>query len=312
MHRINEPGLRRLANSQSGILTREQLAIVGVDRWSIAHRVKAGRWQRPAPGVIVVNSGELMVDQRRWVAVLHGGDDALLAGVAAAQSAGLQKWSRPEIEVLVPHSARMPSPLEGAVYRRTRRDLRTMRERRAVMPRCRIEVAVLLFAASEPNPRTAAGIIAAAIQQRLTTPDSLLEWLDRLTPLRWSAFIKEALNDFAGGMQSVGERDVKRMCQRYHLAPPRRQTPRRDATGRWRFTDCEWPLNDRRILVLEVDGAFHMDVDQWEEDLKRQRALASDNRVTVHCTTRELRDCPENVARDLIRVGVSRTLGDRK
>ena len=75
-----------------------------------------------------------------------------------------------------------------------------------------------------------------------------------------------------------------------------------------RFMDCEWRLANGRILILEVDGAFHMEAAQWEEDLARQRALIREDRTFAHCTTGELRDRPETVARDLIALGVPRTL----
>jgi very-short-patch-repair endonuclease len=58
--------------------------------------------------------------------------------------------------------------------------------------------------------------------------------------------------------------------------------------------------------VLEVDGGFHMDVEEWEDDIARQRALAAPDRILVRCTSRELRDEPERVARDLITLGVPR------
>ncbi|GAB2982696.1 hypothetical protein [Nocardioides montaniterrae] len=130
------------------------------------------------------------------------------------------------------------------------------------------------------------------------------DWLDRLHPLPQSARLRAALDEIAGGAQSVGELDVRRLCKRFGLAPPARQVRRRDMHGRWRFTDCEWVLPDGRILVLEVDGAFHMNVEQWEEDLARQRALSDPHRLVIRCTTRELRDVPERVAHDLRLLGV--------
>lgn len=57
-------------------------------------------------------------------------------------------------------------------------------------------------------------------------------------------------------------------------------------------------------MVLEVDGLFHMDVAQWEDDLARQRALSGTDRVIIRCTSRELRDEPQRLARDLKRLGV--------
>jgi very-short-patch-repair endonuclease len=74
-----------------------------------------------------------------------------------------------------------------------------------------------------------------------------------------------------------------------------------------RFTDCEWPLPDGRVLVLEVEGIFHMEAEQWEADMVRQRALADPMRLILRCTSRELRDDPAQVARDLRRLGVPAT-----
>jgi len=96
------------------------------------------------------------------------------------------------------------------------------------------------------------------------------------------------------------------MCRTHGLAQPARQVKRLDAGGRLRFTDCEWRLPDGRTLMLEVDGAFHMEVEHWEDDLARHRALAAADRVVIRCTSRELRDEPERVARDLLNLGVPR------
>jgi very-short-patch-repair endonuclease len=95
------------------------------------------------------------------------------------------------------------------------------------------------------------------------------------------------------------------MCRRHRLAHPKRQVKRRDADGRVRFTDCEWSLPDGRVLVLEVDGSFHMGAQQWEDDVVRQRALSAPDRAIVRCTAHELReDSGAAVARDLRRLGV--------
>lgn len=299
---------RRLAVHQAGLLTRRQLAAVGVDRHAIARRVATERWQRVAHDVVATTTGGLTVSQRRWAAVLHGGEGALLGGLSAAADAGLQRWDRDHVEVLVRYEAPIPSQMDGVRYRRSRRDLRSMRDRTAEIPRCRIEPAALMFAASERSERTAVGLLAAVVQQRLTSSEALEAWLDRLTPLRRSRLFRTTLSEIAGGAQSLGEIDVRRMCQRYRIVMPYRQVPRRDSAGRRRFTDCEWKLADGRSLVLEVDGGFHMEVEHWEDDLARQRGLAALNRVTVHCTTRELRDTPEAVARDLLALGVPQRL----
>lgn len=81
---------------------------------------------------------------------------------------------------------------------------------------------------------------------------------------------------------------------------------RRDATGRLRHTDCEWRTIDGRTVVLEVNGAFHMEAAHWEDDIARQRALTARSVAMVRCTTRELGELDPALASDLIRMGVSR------
>lgn len=200
----------------------------------------------------------------------------------------------------------MPTPIEGIAYIRTRRDLARMRARGRDLPTAQLEPAILLFAAAERSDRTAQGVLAACVQQQLTSPELLKDWLGRLPRLRRAPVLRRAIADMVGGAQSLAEMDVKRMCRTYRLAQPDRQVKRRDAGGRLRYTDCEWRLPDGRTLILEIDGGFHMDVEQWEDDLARQRALSSTDRLIVRCTSREVRDEPERVARDLRLLGVPR------
>ncbi|WP_406035856.1 endonuclease domain-containing protein [Nocardioides sp. NBC_00163] len=269
-------------------------------RWSVAHRIESERWQLLSPTVIATTTGELSDEQRIWHAVLHAGDGAMAGGLTAATLAGLKNWHRDEVTVLVPYARGRPSPLSDVRFVRIRRSLREV----GSPPRCRIEPAVLLFAAADRSERTAQGVLAAVVQQQLTSPEDLLEWLERLAPLRRAATLRRAIEDIGGGAQSLAEMDVKRMCRSFGLAKPTRQVKRRDADGRTRYTDCEWQLPDGRTLVLEVDGGFHMEAEHWEDDLARQRALAATDRIIVRCTARELRDEPERVARDLLALGV--------
>ena len=58
------------------------------------------------------------------------------------------------------------------------------------------------------------------------------------------------------------------------------------------------------ILVLEVDGAFHMEVTQWAADKRRARRISSADRVVLGATAFEVRHEPAEVARDLIALAV--------
>lgn len=297
---------RAIAEAQNGLMTRSQLGAIGIDRWAVAHQISADRWAAVAPTVISIAPGPLRADQRPWLGVLAGGPGALLGGLHAAAVDGLRNWHRDVVQVYVPYGHKPDIELDGVVFIRTRRPLAPLASARSGISRLRLEPGLLLWASTERSTVAAEGVLAAAVQQRLTTPTVLAKALDDLPRLRRSPRFRARILEIAGGAHSLAEGAVSRMCRHHGLTPPVRQVRRRDASGRIRFTDCEWHLPDGRCVVLEVDGAFHMDVDMWEEDIARARALSDPRRTAVRCTARELRDDEAVVARDLIRLGVPR------
>jgi len=297
---------RTIAGAQNGLLTRSQLNDVGVDRWAVAHQISAQRWEAVAPTVISVAPGPLRADQLPWLGVLVGGTGALLGGLHAPAVDGLRNWHRDLIQIYVPYGHKPDLEVPGVAFIRSRRPLARLASARSGIPRLRLEPALLLWASTERSAAAAEGVLAAAVQQRLTTPAGLRKALDEMPGLRRAPRFRSRILEISGGAHSLAEAAVSRMCRRHGLAQPIRQVRRRDASGRLRFTDCEWQLADGRRVVLEVDGAFHMDVDNWEQDIARERALSDPLRTTVRCTARELRDDDALVARDLVRLGVPR------
>lgn len=303
---MREERWRQLAAEQTGILSRSQLRALGMERWVVRHKVASERWAAISPAVVATTTGSLTRLQRMWAGVLHTDGPALVGDLSAAELFGLQHWYRDDVTIVVPRGADLGAPIAGVRFVETRRDLRLMGTTLRNLPLMRLEPAILHFAGYQRSPRTAEGVLAAVVQQRLSTPAVLRRWIDRMAPLRWSQRFRRALLDINDGAQSVAEIDVRRMCEAFALRPPDRQAKRRDASDRVRFTDCEWDLADGRTIVLEVDGAFHMEVEHWEDDLARQRALTSRSRLVIRCTGRELRDEPGAVARDLRNLGVPR------
>src|SRR5262249_9704968 len=120
--------------------------------------------------------------------------------------------------------------------------------------------AALLFAGYSHSARTAHGVIAAVVQQRLTTPGRLLTEIERMKPLRWARRFKASLAMVQEGSESLGEMRVGGMCTDLRLPVPDRQTPRIDASGGLRYTDAQWRLPSGKVVILEVDGVFHMEV----------------------------------------------------
>jgi len=106
-------------------------------------------------------------------------------------------------------------------------------------------------AAWQPHVRYATAVLAAVVQQRLVTAREL---------------------------------DVAALCRRFDLRPPERQRVRRDRDGRRRYLDCEWRLDDGRLVVLEVDGAHHATVASWEDDMRRERQVVAGGRAVLRAS----------------------------
>ena len=73
--------------------------------------------------------------------------------------------------------------------------------------------------------------------------------------------------------------------------------------------DCATPmpsgvLPGGQVVVLEVDGGFHMEVEHWEDDIIRERDLVATGAIVLRCTDRELRDESGRVLASLRAVGV--------
>ncbi len=108
-------------------------------------------------------------------------------------------------------------PVPGVQFFRTRRPLDGLCDRFSELPIARIEPAALLFAAYERSPRTAEGLLAAVVQQRLTSPDRLLAAIETMRPLRRAKRFRLMLGEVQGGATSLAELDIDRMCRRFGL-----------------------------------------------------------------------------------------------
>ena len=298
--------LDSLLEQQCGLIARRQLHAHGIDRFGVRNQVVARRWVQRTPRVIGTTTGPLSREQLHWLAVLHAGPRSLLGGLTAAEVQGLKRWNRDAITVLVDDELDF-DPVDGVRFFRSRRSFDLLRDPGSSLPVARLEPAVLMWAAYDATPRAGHAVLAASVQQRLTTATRLLEWTYRLKPLRRAPSFRETLADIGGGAHSGAELDVARMCRGFHLAPPARQRGRNDRTGKRRWTDCEWDFPDGSVLVLEIDGSFHMEVEHWDADLKRSRRITRPGqRTVVRCSAYEIRHETAELVADLLALGVPR------
>lgn len=110
-----------------------------------------------------------------------------------------------------------------------------------------------------------------------------------------------AVADIAGGSDALSEIDFVGLCRRYKLPLPEQQELRRDRDGRRRYLDATWRRQDGRLVVVEIDGALHLNVHRWWDDQLRQNELSLADALVLRFPSVVVRTAPELVAAQLRR-----------
>jgi hypothetical protein len=297
--------LAELLEKQCSVVRRPQLLAADVTRARLRWCIAQGDWRAIGPTVVATQSGPLTVEQQRWAAVLLGGRGAALSGRTALTMLGLENWDDDQLHLLLPRGTRLPPdtglPLVGHT---TRRSILADRHPARDIPVLRLERAAIDAVDWTANPRTACGLLAAVVQQRLTTASRLLEVVGDSPCLRHHALVVAALRDIDGGAQALSEIDLTVLCRRFRLPTPRRQAVRVEPSGRRRFIDAEIEGPDGTVILVEVDGALHMQADRHADDLDRANELEIGGDRVLRFPALLIRRRPERVADQ-----ISRALG---
>jgi hypothetical protein len=86
-----------------------------------------------------------------------------------------------------------------------------------------------------------------------------------------------ALVDIDGGAQAVSEIDFIRFCNRNRFPTPVLQQVRLDVRGRRRYLDATFKRRDGSLLRVEIDGALHLVVRTYWNDMSRGNELVIGN-----------------------------------
>jgi hypothetical protein len=219
--------LAAIAETQLAIVRRDQLRELGLPRHVVDAMLDARRWQSFGQVVVVMHNGPLTYAQQLWVAVLNAGGLVALAARTAATDFGLDGWQPECIEILVPKGTLMPPglPFDVKVHesrRFTAADLHPARP----LP-VRIERALIDGAVWSRGSRTACGLIAAGVQQRLTTASRLISELDNAGAVNHR---RRFASKFVGMPRAGGATSTRRFGER--TAPCSRRDRRRAASRR--------------------------------------------------------------------------------
>jgi hypothetical protein len=286
---------------QSGVVTATQ-AINLVGRSAVRRNLAAARWRRVCRDILSVHNGPLTADQHLWVAVLVAGRNAALAGSTALSVAGVRGVRDKAVQVLIPaprnRSTRLPEmPRDMPPVRviRTRmlppEHLQAGRPSRTTTARAAVDAAIWARTADD-----ARAILAAVCQQGKATPNEIFEVLSVRRRLPRLRMIRATMLDIGGGAHSLPELDLLKLCRKFSLPEPDRQTPRLDAIGRRRYLDAYW---SRWKLHVEVDGSHHMAAGQWTDDMLRQNDLSIKGVRILRFPASAIRYRPAQVARQL-------------
>jgi Protein of unknown function (DUF559) len=292
----DDDALARLLAQQDNVICRPQ-ALRLISPKSLRHRVTSGRWRPVYRGVLVAHNGPITDTQRLWIAVLAAGAGApaYLGGLTALISIGLRTIQSSTVHVLLP-AARKASVPTGVVVHRTRHltddDIGPSTQPPATMP-ARSVVDAVQWARTDDEARL---IVASCFQQRLVDLADLDGVLARLTNARRRPLLLRTARDCAGGSESLGELDLLTLCRRGGLPLPSRQAERRDRSGRRRYLDAYF---DDWRLVVEIDGAHHMNVGQMWDDSRRQNDLELAGYVVLRYPVFVVRLHPDRVIAEI-------------
>ena len=299
------PDLQRLAVRQQGAMHRGQLDALGMTQGFVAAQIAAQRWMAIGHKVVLLQNASPTREQLMHIAVLDAESLVALASHTALELAGFTGFAKEarEIHIVVPRGAKA-TRLPGVRLHESRRLRSDDVIERQGLPCTKVERSAIDAGAWQPFPRFACLMLAAVVQQGLTSAPRLSSALRGVGRVRHKAYMRLALSDIGQGAQSLGELDLAAVCRKYDLVPPDRQEIRRDSRGRPRYLDAEWRLPSGEIVVLEIDGSHHLDVGNWQADMKRERSIVTSRRWVLRATTFEIRLEPASVVADLLALGV--------
>lgn len=272
------PALRALGEAQDGVVTRAQLAAVGVDRAVVREEVSSRRWQLLGPRIVLLSPAEPTRRRLLRAAGLAAEGRAWVAGRSALELHGFEDVEPGRIHLQAPAGRRVTAfvgVVTHATYRWVPDDEREVDGILTTTP----ARAAVDAARWERSPRMAAGVVLAAIQQRLCSIEEIEAVMARFEKFQQSVAVRQAIVDAAEGADSLGEVDTSDLVVRAGLPQPIRQYVLQTALGARRY-DLGVQLPDGAMLLIEVDGPTHRSAEARRRDaIKDAAAEAAGHRL---------------------------------
>jgi hypothetical protein len=276
--------------------TSEAIALHG--RGKMRHAIASGRWQSPCRGVVVTHNGNLSADELDLVSLLLCAPGSTLGGLTSLAYDKFTGFDDTDVYVVLPEGADRPKERQGLVTHWSTElsdlDVHPFKEPRRTRP-----ARSLIDAASWcESDRFARTIVIAGMQQGLVNSRLMHEAMSRRGTCKRRALIIESVLDADGGIHSLPERDFDEIRLGAGLPRPSRQVRVEGADGHY-YLDATW---DDVNLTVEVHGAPHGEIGQWDADVRRANEVAIDGRRQLTFTSYAIRHEKPVVADQLVRM----------
>ena len=282
-NRTVEEVIARIAQSQHGVVSREQLLRAGISREEIRRRLNKKALLREYPGVYRVGHRAPSVEARYMAAVLACGEGALLSGRAAGHLLGLLKGSAPPPEVTTTTERRV----KGIKTRRARAHAANGTTWHGI-PTTTVPKTLVDLASSLPLPDLARACHEAGVKHG-TTPNQVDAVLTKQPN---APNLKKVLHGDVHVTLSTLERRFLERLRETGLPLP---VTNRPAGGR--RVDCRWP---EHRLTVELDGyRYHRSRHAWELDRRREREARARGDEFRRYSYDDVHDSPDEMLGEL-------------
>ncbi|WAL64764.1 hypothetical protein ORV05_28000 [Amycolatopsis cynarae] len=273
-----------------GVAPRATLVALGLSHSTISARCRPGRvWQRPIPGVIVLNSDPLSRAQLHRAALVHAGARAMITGIEAARLHGLTRLPPGEaVHVLVPHTSGVSSWGFATVERTIHLPAPVVIERVPVAPLAR----ALFDAARRMTDLSAVrAMIKEAVGRGLCDPRDLQREIESGSTIG-SALPRRVVHEIHAAVRSASEAWAREILRRSGLPEPEWQVELEDQDGVFLgHADAYWA--EVGLLWRIAWAEFSL------EDQEPNPAPAGAGAIVVETLPSQLRDNPLRVIEQL-------------
>lgn len=243
--------------STRGVVAVRTLVALGVRESTVYKRCRdGGPWQRLAPGIVLLSTGEPSADQLVTAALLHGGPGAVLTGLHAGRRHGVRRGPAPgqTVHILVPHARQVRCASWIEVERSERMPPAVVRDGVPLAP---VPRAVIDAVRRLRDTRSITELLADPVQQGLCRVEHLSAELAACSR-RGTATPRRVLVAVSDGIRSAAERDAQRLWRRSGLPEPWWNVPVFDSRGvllgvadawwdeiafAWEINSYEWHLS---------------------------------------------------------------------